>query len=64
VAGKTLLLRVLVNVSLNDWGKKFLLKAPGGLILPDKATIYVAAIEDGDYKQEKIECNVSCLFFS
>lgn len=32
--------------------------------MPDKATIYVAAIEDGDYKQEKIECNVSCLFFS
>lgn len=55
---------MLANVSLNDWGKKFLLKAPGGLILPDKATIYVAAIEDGDYKQEKIECNVSCLFFS
>jgi hypothetical protein len=29
---------------------------PGGLIFPDKATLYVAGIEDGDYKEEKIEC--------
>lgn len=29
--------------------------APGGIILPDKATLLLAAIEDGDYKQEKIE---------
>lgn len=28
----------------------------GGKIFPDKATIYVAGIEDGDYKEEKIEC--------
>jgi protein arginine N-methyltransferase 1 len=27
---------------------------PGGLIFPDKATIYAAAIEDGDYKEERI----------
>ncbi|KAF5518224.1 Protein arginine N-methyltransferase 1 [Colletotrichum aenigma] len=27
---------------------------PGGLIFPDKATIFVAGIEDGDYKDEKI----------
>ncbi|KAJ8606133.1 hypothetical protein MRB53_041209 [Persea americana] len=27
---------------------------PGGLIFPDKATLYVAGIEDGDYKEEKI----------
>eukprot|EP00743_Colponemidia_sp_Colp-15_P001208 GILK01001328.1.p1 GENE.GILK01001328.1~~GILK01001328.1.p1 ORF type:complete len:398 (+),score=81.47 GILK01001328.1:175-1194(+) len=27
---------------------------PGGLIFPDKATLYVAAIEDGEYKDEKI----------
>ncbi|CAG8497758.1 7297_t:CDS:2 [Diversispora eburnea] len=27
---------------------------PGGLIFPDKATIYLAAIEDGEYKEEKI----------
>ncbi|KAI9757935.1 MAG: type I protein arginine N-methyltransferase Rmt1 [Chaenotheca gracillima] len=27
---------------------------PGGLIFPDKATIFLAGIEDGDYKEEKI----------
>ncbi len=29
--------------------------APGGLIFPDKATLLVCGIEDGDYKEEKIE---------
>lgn len=28
----------------------------GGLIFPDKATIYMAGIEDGEYKDEKIGC--------
>ena len=28
---------------------------PGGLIFPDKATLYVAAIEDAEYKSEKID---------
>jgi protein arginine N-methyltransferase 1 len=32
---------------------------PGGLIFPDKATIYMAGIEDGDYKEEKIGCRSS-----
>ncbi|OAP56520.1 hypothetical protein AYL99_09699 [Fonsecaea erecta] len=27
---------------------------PGGLIFPDKATIYMAGIEDGEYKEDKI----------
>ncbi|CAG8630508.1 14001_t:CDS:2 [Ambispora leptoticha] len=27
---------------------------PGGLVFPDKATIYLSAIEDGEYKDEKI----------
>lgn len=30
--------------------------APNGLIFPDKATIFMAGIEDGDYKDEKIGC--------
>ena len=30
-----------------------------GLIFPDKATIFMAGIEDGDYKEEKIGC-MSC----
>lgn len=29
---------------------------PGGMLFPDKATIYIAAIEDEDYKAEKINC--------
>ena len=29
--------------------------APGGLIFPDKATMYLNAIEDGEYKEQKIE---------
>jgi protein arginine N-methyltransferase 1 len=29
---------------------------PGGMLFPDKATIYVAAIEDEEYKAEKINC--------
>lgn len=28
----------------------------GGLIFPDTATLYMAAIEDQDYKEEKINC--------
>lgn len=28
----------------------------GGKIFPDKATIYMAAIEDGEYKEDKIGC--------
>jgi type I protein arginine methyltransferase len=28
----------------------------GGKIFPDRATIYLAAIEDGEYKEDKIGC--------
>lgn len=31
----------------------------GGLIFPDKATLFVAGIEDGEYKEEKIGCKWS-----
>lgn len=30
--------------------------APGGRLFPDKAFIYLAAIEDSEYKEEKINC--------
>lgn len=30
--------------------------APDGKIFPDKATMYLAGIEDGDYKDDKIGC--------
>ncbi|KAG0295433.1 type I protein arginine N-methyltransferase Rmt1 [Dissophora globulifera] len=58
-----------VDIIISEWMGYFLLYesmldtvlvardkylAPGGLIFPDKATMYVAGIEDGDYKEEKI----------
>ena len=60
-----------VDIIISEWMGYFLLYesmldtvlyardkylAPGGLIFPDKATIFMAAIEDGEYKDEKIGC--------
>jgi hypothetical protein len=39
--------------------------APDGMIFPDTATIYLAAIEDEEYKEEKINCEYfafSCMY--
>ena len=33
-----------------------------GLIFPDTATLYLAAIEDQEYKDEKINCKLSLFF--
>lgn len=30
--------------------------APGGHLFPDKCTVYLAGIEDAEYKEEKIGC--------
>jgi len=35
--------------------------APGGKLFPDKASIYIAAIEDQEYKEEKINCKSSLI---
>lgn len=32
---------------------------PGGLIFPDTASLYICAIEDQEYKEEKINCTCS-----
>jgi len=60
-----------VDIIISEWMGYFLLYesmldtvlyardrylAKDGLIFPDKATIFVAGIEDGDYKDEKIGC--------
>lgn len=60
-----------VDIIISEWMGYFLLYesmldtvlyardrylAPGGKIFPDKATIYLAAIEDGEYKDDKIGC--------
>jgi protein arginine N-methyltransferase 1 len=60
-----------VDIIISEWMGYFLLYesmldtvlyardkylAPNGLIFPDKATIFMAGIEDGEYKDEKIGC--------
>lgn len=30
----------------------------GGVVLPDKASLHLTAIEDADYKEDKIECEL------
>ena len=59
-----------VDIIISEWMGYFLLYesmldsviyardrwlAPGGLLFPDKATLYVCAIEDADYRAEKID---------
>eukprot|EP01018_Ginkgo_biloba_P015055 Gb_15769 [translate_table: standard] len=59
-----------VDVIISEWMGYFLLfenmlntvlfardkwLIPGGVVLPDKASLYLTAIEDADYKQEKID---------
>jgi protein arginine N-methyltransferase 1 len=29
---------------------------PGGMLFPDKATMYMVAIEDSEYREDKINC--------
>jgi len=63
-----------VDIIISEWMGYFLLYesmldtvlyardkylAPQGLIFPDKATIFMAGIEDGEYKDEKIGCKFS-----
>lgn len=41
------------------WARdRYLRKDGKGLIFPDKATIFMAGIEDGEYKDEKIGCEL------
>jgi len=66
-----------VDIIISEWMGYFLLYesmldtvlyardkylARGGLIFPDKATIFMAGIEDGEYKDEKIGCRMSRSF--
>lgn len=67
-----------VDIIISEWMGYFLLYesmldtvlyardkylAPQGLIFPDKATIFMAGIEDGEYKDEKIGCTFLSLIF-
>ena len=66
-----------VDIILSEWMGYFLLYesmldtvlyardtylVAGGLIFPDKATIFMAGIEDGEYKDEKIGCVLTYTF--
>lgn len=63
-----------VDIIISEWMGYFLLYesmldtvlyardtylVPNGKIFPDKATVYLAGIEDGEYKDEKIGCMCS-----
>ena len=62
-----------VDIIISEWMGYFLLYesmldtvlyardnylVPNGKIFPDKTTMYVAAIEDGEYKDDKIGCKI------
>lgn len=68
-----------VDIIISEWMGYFLLYesmldtvlyardkylVPNGKIFPDKATIYMAAIEDGEYKDDKIGCKSDSYVFS
>ena len=44
------------NVNVLFWQK------PDGLIFPDRATMYVSAMEDRQYKDTKINCKLTKMF--
>lgn len=65
-----------VDIIISEWMGYFLLYesmldsvlyardrylVPNGLMFPDEATLYMAAIEDQEYKEEKIGCEFGSL---
>ena len=61
-----------VDIIISEWMGYFLLYesmldtvlfardkwlVPGGIIFPDKATMYITAIEDAEYKAQKLGCS-------
>lgn len=50
--------KMLINFFSNIFQK------PGGLMFPDRATLYLTAIEDTQYKEDKINCNYDLAFNS
>lgn len=67
-----------VDIIISEWMGYFLLYesmldtvlyardkylAPDGLMFPDHSVLYVGAIEDGDYKAEKLDCECHCDVF-
>lgn len=67
-----------VDIIISEWMGYFLLYesmldtvllardkylVPGGLMFPDQATLFLAGIEDAEYKEEKIGCESVHRFF-
>lgn len=50
--GYFLLFQNMLNIVLYAWDKWLI---PGGILLLDKASLYLTAIEDANYKAEKID---------
>jgi len=46
----------IVNLAVNFESVQCFGQKPDGLIFPDRATLYICAIEDRQYKDEKINC--------
>lgn len=36
----------------------YVMQVDDGIVLPDKASLHLTAIEDADYKDDKIECEL------
>lgn len=47
-----------VVTALFDGTVAFYIQARDGIVLPDKASLHLTAIEDADYKEDKIECEL------
>lgn len=47
-----------ISCSNARWILLFPAQVKDGLVLPDKTSLYLTAIEDADYKEDKIECEL------
>ena len=55
----------ILSLALWKWNWACIVwQVPGGVVLPDKTSLYLTAIEDAEYKQEKISCECPCMEYS
>lgn len=49
--------------SINHMNVLFTYRPHTGIMMPDKAVLYVCGIEDAEYRAEKVSvCNLACIF--
>jgi len=46
----------LCGQGLESFSLPLFCQAEDGVVLPDRASLHLTAIEDADYKEDKIEC--------